>query len=63
MKRIHEQSNTNRATTKHGFPHNASEFAEAVEDHQSNQEEPEDHSRDEEGQPVLHERIQGRHLG
>ena len=63
MKRIHDQSNTTKATTRHSFSGSGSEFAEAVEDHQSNQEEPEDHSRDEEGQPVLHERIQGRHLG
>lgn len=63
MKHIHEQSNTNRATTRHSFSGGGSEFAEAVEDHQSDKEAPEDHSRDEEGQPVLHEGIQGRHLG
>jgi hypothetical protein len=62
MKRIHEQSSTNQVTTKHGFSDNTSEFAEALEDHQSNQEPPEDHSRDEEGQ-LVHEHMQGRHLG
>ena len=63
MKRVHEQSNTNRAATRHSFSASGPEFDEAVEDHQSNQESPEDHSRDEEGRAILHERMHGRHLG
>jgi hypothetical protein len=57
MKRINEEAGKSRTRS-------SSEFAEAVEDHQSNQEAPEDHSRDEEGQPLVHtQHIHGRHLG
>ncbi len=46
MKRIHEQSN--RRTAGRRLPGSGSEFVEAVEDHQRNDEPPEDQCRDEE---------------